>query len=108
MDLVEIHDKVSGHLRGPGSGGMAGGAKDADTASGVLDEGKNVSSRSGQCPDFKEVGGEECLCLTTQEGRNVRWLRWGAGSMPLTLSISQTVEGATVIVRVVSSPWRRR
>jgi hypothetical protein len=69
VDLMEIHDKVSGPLRGPGSGGMGGGAKDADTASGVLEEGKNVPSRSGQCPDFEEVGGEECLCLTTQEGR---------------------------------------
>jgi hypothetical protein len=48
---------------------MAGGAQDADTASGVCEEGKNVESRSGQCPEFTEVGGEECWCLTTQEGR---------------------------------------
>jgi hypothetical protein len=33
--------------------------------------------------------------------------RWGAGSMPVFLRISQAVEGAILMPRVASSPWMR-
>jgi hypothetical protein len=41
-------------------------------------------------------------------GAQVRVARCGAGSMPLVLRISQTVDGATVMRRRASSPWMRR
>jgi hypothetical protein len=31
--------------------------------------------------------------------------RWGTGSMPVSLRIFQTVEGATLMPRTASSPW---
>ena len=47
---------------------MCGRAEDADAAGGVLDDGENVESHSGQGADFKEVSSEEGMCLATQEG----------------------------------------
>ncbi|MFC5109170.1 hypothetical protein [Kibdelosporangium philippinense] len=38
----------------------------------------------------------------------VCWLRRDAGSMPLVLRISHTVDGAILMASVASSPWMRR
>jgi hypothetical protein len=55
-------------LRRPGRGGVGGGAENADAAGGVFDDGEDVQPRSGQCPGLEEVGGEDRVCLATEEG----------------------------------------
>jgi hypothetical protein len=104
--VLEVHDQVAGRLRRPGRGGMGCGAEDADAAGGVFDDGEDVQPCSGQCPGLEEVGGEDRVCLAAQEAL-VWWSRCGRGSMPVSLRISQTVEGATLMPRTASSPWMR-
>lgn len=45
--------------------------------------------------------------LRMKSAQVVYW-RWGEGSIPCSLSISQTVEAATLMPRAASSPWMRR
>ena len=52
---------------GAGRGGVRGGAEDADTAGGVLDDGDDVQPGAGQSPGLEEVSGEDRVCLAAQE-----------------------------------------
>ena len=67
VGVLQVHGQVPGHLGGPGRGGVGGGAEDADVAGGVLDDGENVESRSGQGAGFEEVGGQQGVGLVAQE-----------------------------------------
>ena len=40
--VLEVHNEVSGHLGGPGCGGVGGRAEDPDPAGGVLDDREDV------------------------------------------------------------------
>jgi hypothetical protein len=87
---------------------MGGNSEDSDAASGVLDNGEDVDSRSaGRCRG-EEVAREDRLGLAAEKVAQVWRSRSGAGSIPCFLRISHTVEGATVLPRMVSSPWMRR
>jgi len=46
---------------------VGGGAEDADSAGGVLDDGEDVQPRAGQRAGFEEVGGEDGVCLAAEE-----------------------------------------
>jgi hypothetical protein len=46
---------------------VRGGAKDADAAGGVFDDGEDVQPGAGQGPGFEEVGGEDRVCLGAQK-----------------------------------------
>jgi hypothetical protein len=59
VGVLGVHDQVPGYLGGPGCGGVCGRAEDADAAGGVLDDGEDGESRSGQGADVNEVGSEE-------------------------------------------------
>jgi hypothetical protein len=48
--------------------GCGGCAEDADAAGGVLNDGEDVASRSGQGVGVEEVGGEQGVRLAAQEG----------------------------------------
>src|SRR5207247_7130229 len=67
VGVLEIHQKVSGQLCGPGRGGVGDGTEDTDAAGGVLDDGEDVQPGAGQGPGFEEVGGEDGVCLAAQE-----------------------------------------
>jgi hypothetical protein len=64
---------------------VGGGAKDADAAGGVLDDGEDVQPRSGQGLSFEEVRGEDCLCLATEEGGPGLTIALGRGLDPVAL-----------------------
>jgi hypothetical protein len=87
---------------------MCSGAEDADPPAGVLDHGEDIESRSGQGDGLQEVAGQEGVGLGAQEVRPRLEARSGAGSMPASFRISQTVEAATFTPRTRSSPWMRR
>jgi hypothetical protein len=61
--VLKIHDEVSGHLGGPGCGGMRGGAENPNAAGGMIDHGQDIQSGSGQGLDLEEVRGEDGGCL---------------------------------------------
>ncbi|GAB2879347.1 hypothetical protein GCM10027074_54510 [Streptomyces deserti] len=46
---------------------MCGGAADADTPGGVLENDKDVQAGTGQGADLEEVAGEQCVGLAAQE-----------------------------------------
>src|SRR5262245_38283067 len=57
--VLEIHHEVLDGLRHPACGRMCGGAEDADTAVGVLDDGEDVLALPGQGDGLNKVAGEE-------------------------------------------------
>jgi hypothetical protein len=61
--VFDIHDQVAGGLRHPGCGRRRGSAEDAYAAGGVLDDGQDVQSDSGERDGFEEVGGDDGLGL---------------------------------------------
>ena len=85
------------------------GGEDADAAGGVFDDGEDVLALTGPGDGFDDVDGQHGVGLAAEElgpagGGPVR----GAGSMPAAWRISQTVDAATLIPWVASSPWIRR
>jgi len=106
--LVQVHREVPSGLGYPGRGRMRGGAEDTDPAGGVFDDGEDVLTLPGQViVSMKSTARSACAWLRRRSAEEVVD-RWGAGSTPSTLRISQTVEVATLIPRVGSSPWMRR
>jgi hypothetical protein len=87
---------------------VGGGAEDVDAAGGVFDDREDVQTGSGQRDGFDEVGGQQRLGLRAEEVGPGGLDLSGAGSMPASRRICQTVEAATLIPRVSSSPWTRR
>ena len=106
--VLQVHDQVPGGLGHPGGGRVRGGAEDADPAGGVLDDGEDVHPGAGQRDGFEEVGGEEASACERRNVAQVVEVRSGAGSMPASRRISQTVDAATLTPRTSSSPWMRR
>ena len=103
--VLQIHDQISGHLGGPGCGGVCGRAEDADTPGGMFDDGEDEQPRSAQGAGFEEVGGKDGARLAAQEGGPGEVVAVGCGLDAGVLRISQTVEGATLMASVASSPW---
>ncbi len=62
-DVVEIHDEVAGRLGHPVGGRVRGGAEDANSAGGLVDDGQDVQPGAGQRPRFEEVGGQDGVGL---------------------------------------------
>jgi hypothetical protein len=48
VGVLQVQDPVSGHLRGPGGGGVSGGAEDAEAPGGMFDDGTDEQPGSGQ------------------------------------------------------------
>jgi hypothetical protein len=85
---------------------VRGSAEDAYSAGGVFDDGHDVQAGAGQRRRFEEVGCDDGVRLGAEERRaQVSLVRWGAGSIPASLRISQTVEAATLTPSTSSSPW---
>ena len=84
---------------------MSGRAEDADATGGMLDDGRDEQPGSGQGAGSKKSVARRAWAWLRRKVAQVRWSRWGAGEMPWVLRISQTVEGATLMARVASSPW---
>ncbi len=66
--VLEIQDEVSGHVGGPGCGGMRGRAENPNAAGGMFEDGQDVQSGSGQGLHLDEVCGEDGGRLAAQEG----------------------------------------
>ena len=85
---------------------MLRGAPDAPVA--VLDHRKDVYLRAIEQVSGEEVQRQDPLRLRPQELRPPRAVPAGAGSIPASLRICHTVDGATVMPSAASSPWTRR
>jgi len=106
--VVEVHREVTCGLGDPHGGGMRGGAENSDASGAVFDHREDVQARAGQRHGLEEVGGEDRVGLGAEESVQVVAVRSCAGSMPAWRMISQTVDGATLMPRVRSSPGIRR
>jgi hypothetical protein len=102
---AEVHKQVAGLLRGPFPGRVQGDAEDADAPGRVLHHGQDVGlGAAGQVDAEKS----QARIASAWERRNcgqVGPIRRGAGSIPLVLRISHTVDAATVTPSPASSPW---
>ena len=67
--VFEVHQGVAGHLDGPLSGGVAGGAEDPDPPGGMLDHREDVGGGAAGQVDGEEAGGEDRFGLRAQELR---------------------------------------
>jgi hypothetical protein len=67
--VFEVHQGVAGHLDGPLSGGVAGGAEDPDPPGGMLDHREDVGGGAVEQVDGEEAGGEDRFGLRAQELR---------------------------------------
>src|SRR6266545_947573 len=106
--VLEVHDEVSGLLGGPCSVGRAVAPR--------MRMRRVVCSMTARTNSLvpirvrvskKSAARMACAWLRRKVAQ-VWWSRRGAGSMPLDLRISHTVDGATLIARTASSPWIRR
>ena len=80
-------------------------SENPDPAAAVLDDGQDVHLGGIEQVGGEQVQRQERLCLGSQELVPARPSRRGAGSMPASLRICQTVDGATVTPSAASSPW---
>src|ERR1022692_523058 len=78
---------------GPGAAWRPGPGR----AGAVLDHGQDVDLRAVEQVSGEEVQRQDPLRLGPQELRPARAVRRGAGSIPASLRICQTVDGATVM-----------
>jgi hypothetical protein len=106
--IFQLHEQVPGLLHHPCLDRMLGGPEDPDAAGAVLDHGQDVGLRASEQVGGEEVQSQDPLRLgprnSAQPGPSLR----GAGLMPASLRICQTVDGATVMPSPASSPWIRR
>ena len=103
--FAEVHEKVAGLLRGPLPGGMLSDPEDADAPAGVLDYGQDISLGTVEQVGREKVARQDCTSLRAQELNQVGPFRRRAGSMPLALRISHTVDAATLTPSPAISPW---
>ncbi|GAA0920638.1 hypothetical protein Vau01_115600 [Virgisporangium aurantiacum] len=82
-------------------------AEDPDPAGGVFDDGQHVQPRAVRVTVSKKSAAMIASAWPRRNVAHVVAVRSGAGSVPASLRISQTVDAATRIPRVRSSPWMR-
>jgi hypothetical protein len=105
---AEIHDQVPGLLGGPFPGWVQGECEDADAAGRVANHGQGAGlCAAGQagCEEGRARIASACERRNCDQASPVRRR---AGSIPLALRISRTVDAATFTPSPASSPWIRR
>jgi hypothetical protein len=65
--LTQLDRQVPGLLGHPGAGRVGGDPEDADTAGGVLDDGKAIQAGQGDGVDGEEVAGQDSFRLGIEE-----------------------------------------
>jgi len=106
--IPQLHEQVPGLLDDPGLDRVLRGAQDPDAPAAVPDHRKDVCLRAIEQVNGEEVQRQDPLRLGPQELRPARAIPAGAGSIPASLRICQTVDGATMMPSAASSPWIRR
>ncbi len=99
---LEIYQQVAGLLGHPRARRVRGDPGQVHAPRAVLDEEQHVQAPQKQGIDVEEVHGQDRRGLA-RPGTPARPAR-GAGSMPASLRICHTVDGASVQPRPVSSP----
>ena len=87
---------------------MASDPGQVHAAGAVLDEEQHVQTAQEHGIDVEEATARIVVACPVRNARQVCPARLGAGSMPASLRICHTVDGATLYPRPVSSPWMRR
>lgn len=108
VDILQVHDEIPRGLRHPQGRRVRGRAQDPDPSAGVLDHGEHIQSCPAQGDRLEEVAGRQRVGPGRRKAAHVLEVRSGAGSIPASRRISQTVEAATFTPGTSSSPWRRR
>jgi hypothetical protein len=106
--ILQIHHEVAGDLGDPRGGWVRGGAQDPNAAGRVLDDGQDVCRRAREVIVSKQSAARNASAGDRGKVAHVCEVLWGAGSMPASLRISQTVDAASLTPRTRSSPWMRR
>jgi hypothetical protein len=103
--VLKIHDEVSGHLGRPGCGGVGGHTENPHAAVACSRTAKAYSRAPVRVWTSKKSAARMAAAWLRRKVVQVSRSRSGLGSMPLSLRISHTVEGATAMPRPASSPW---
>jgi Helix-turn-helix of DDE superfamily endonuclease len=105
---LEVHQEVAGLLSHPLTCGVGGDPGQVHAPGAVLDEEQDVQAPQEHGIDVEEIRGEVVSACPARNTRQASPDRRGAGSMPASLRICHTVDGASLYPRPVSSPWMRR
>jgi hypothetical protein len=106
--ILQVHEQVPGLLDDPGLGRVLRGAQDPDAPAAVLDHGKDVHLRAIEQVSGEEVQRQDPRACDRRNSAHPGPSRRGGGSIPVSLRICQTVDGATMMPSPASSPWIRR
>lgn len=88
--------------------GCAVAPRTPDTPTGVLDHREHVQPRPDSVTVSRKSHASRASAWERRKSAHVLEARSGAGLIPASWRISQTVEAATLISRTSSSPWMRR
>jgi hypothetical protein len=103
---AEVHEEVAGLLGCPLPGGMGSDPEDADTPAGALYHSQDVGLGAVEQAGREEVAGQDRLGLgSARIVTRQAPVRRRAGSMPLAMRISHTVDAATLTPKPASPPW---
>jgi hypothetical protein len=108
VGVLQIHHQVLDGLNDPGRSRTSGSAEHADAPAGVLDDGQDVLALAIESDGLDEVAAKQRVRLGAQEVGPRRGRPLGRRVDAFPLRISHTVEAATLIPRVVSSPSTRQ
>ena len=93
--VSEVGGEVPGLLRGPCLCRVCGDAGDVQASGAVFEEGQYVQAFAEHGVDVEAVRRDDALAWAVRNSRQVGPPRRGAGSMPPSCRIRQTVEWAT-------------
>ncbi len=106
--LIEPHQQVARLLSYPPTVGVRRDPGQVNAASRELNEEQNIEPLQEQRVDREEIALEDARRLLGGNSAQLASSRIGAGSIPASLRIVQTVLAAIVMPSPTSSPWIRR
>ena len=80
--LAQVHQQVTGGLRGPSRGGVGGDTEDVDSSGVDLHHEQDVEAAQADGVEVEEIGGQQATRLGAQEGTPVGVRLSGCGADP--------------------------
>jgi hypothetical protein len=106
--ILQVHQEVPGLLDDPRPERVLRGAEDPDPARAMLDDGKDIDLGAGEQAGLKKSSARIAWAWERRNSAQPGPSRRGAGSILALLRICQTVDAATDMPSLASSPWIRR
>src|SRR6476646_4951932 len=106
--IFQVHEQVPGLLDDPGLDRVLRGAQDPDAPGAVLDHQRTYAFVSLSRSAVKKSSARIPCACDRRNAAHPGPSRRGAGTIPASLRICHTVDGATLMPSAASSPWTRR